>query len=237
MKKALFTFIVTLGILVIGASGSYIFRVPIINHSLTNLFSVPVEISIFDVVKNKITIENVVIDNPETSAFPYAMKIGSLELVSPIRNYFRYDTEIKDIYLNDVEVNVEFYDKKNTQMNWDPIVASSNYIISSPIDEEGSIITIQKFVITRLKVNLKQSGQKVETFYFNGPLVYRNLDSRRGIPSRVVADVVVRITLQKVFSLAGLTEFAGVIFKGAIKPITEILPFHHFSEKKRKPLQ
>lgn len=224
MKKILIILFSLLIVLGIFFSVVYHFRVPLINRNLSKLFSVPVRLETFDLSLNQIAIGNFEIFNPPKSVVPKAMTIRSLSVDAPLWNYFEPHTNIDSIIINGIDVDVEFYDPLYRNMNWDPILGSSTSSTKEAPKGQESSASVKRFTIQNLKITLRLPNQQPQVFTVRGPVVYRNLDSRKGGATTVLADLVVRIVLQQVFSVQGLTRFANELFEGSVTPIENLIP-------------
>ena len=224
MKKILIILFSLLIVLGIFFSVVYHFRVPLINRNLSKLFSVPVRLETFDLSLNQIAIGNFEIFNPPKSVVPKAMTIRSLSVDAPLWNYFEPHTNIDSIIINGIDVDVEFYDPLYRNMNWDPILGSSTSSTKEAPKGQESSASVKRFTIQNLKITLRLPNQQPQVFTVRGPVVYRNLDSRKGGATTVLADLIVRIVLQQVFSVQGLTRFANELFEGSVTPIENLIP-------------
>ena len=224
MKKTLIILFSLLIVLGIFFSVVYHFRVPLINRNLSKLFSVPVRLETFDLSLNQIAIGNFEIFNPPKSVVPKAMTIRSLSVDAPLWNYLEPHTNIDSIIINGIDVDVEFYDPLYRNMNWDPILGSSTSSTKEAPKGQESSASVKRFTIQNLKITLRLPNQQPQVFTVRGPVVYKNLDSRKGGATTVLADLVVRIVLQQVFSVQGLTRFANELFEGPVTPIENLIP-------------
>jgi len=224
MKKILIILVSLIVVLGIFFSAIYYFRVPLINRNLSKLFSVPVRLETFDLSYKQISIGNFEIFNPPKSVVPKAMTIRSLVVDAPLWNYLEPHTNIDNIAINGIDVDVEFYDPLYRNMNWDPILGSSTSSTKEAPKGQESSASVKRFTIQNLRITLRLPNQQPQVFTVRGPVVYRNLDSRKGGATTVLADLVVRIVLQQVFSVQGLTRFANEIFEGSVTPIENLLP-------------
>lgn len=224
MKKILVILVSLIVVLGIFFSAIYYFRVPLINRNLSKLFSVPVRLETFDLSFKQISIGNFEIFNPPKSVVTKAMTIRSLVVDAPLWNYLEPHTNIDNIAINGIDVDVEFYDPLYRNMNWDPILGSSTSSTKEAPKGQESSASIKRFTIQNLRITLRLPNQQPQVFTVSGPVVYRNLDSRKGGATKVLADLVVRIVLQQVFSVQGLTRFANELFEGSVTPIENLLP-------------
>lgn len=224
MKKILIILFSLLIVLGIFFSVVYHFRVPLINRNLSKIFSVPVRLETFDLSLNQIAIGNFEIFNPPKSVVPKAMTIRSLSVDAPLWNYLEPHTNIDSITINGIDVDVEFYDPLYRNMNWDPILGSSTSSTKEAPKGQESSASVKRFTIQNLKITLRLPNQQPQVFTVRGPVVYKNLDSRKGGATTVLADLVVRIVLQQVFSVQGLTRFANELFEGPVTPIENLIP-------------
>jgi len=210
-------------LLIIGSTTLYVFRVRVLDSSLSRTFAVPVRVSSFNFSQKNIAVENLEIYNIPKSAVDKAMSIGSVEIKTPLHRFLQVNTIIDEITLNNVEVNVEFYDEKQTDMNWDYILAASSIASSSPVDSDAAVVLIRTLKITNLTVTVRTPNEKPKVYHIPQTVTYKNLNSRRGIPTTVIADMIVRITLMEVFSIGGLARLAGTLFDTALSPFEKIL--------------
>jgi hypothetical protein len=224
MKKILIILVSLIVVLGIFFSVIYSFRVPLINRNLSKLFSVPVRLETFDLSLKQISIGNFEIYNPPKSVVPKAMTIRSLEVDAPLWNYLEPHTEIDNIVINGINVDVEFYDPLYRNMNWDPILGSSSSSTKEAQKGEDSSASVKSLTIQNLQITLRLPNQQPQVFTVRGPVVYKNLDSRKGGVTKVVADLVVRIVLQQVFSVQNLKRFANELFEGPVTPIENLIP-------------
>ena len=224
MKKILIILVSLIVVLGIFFSAIYYFRVPLINRNLSKLFSVPVRLETFDLSFKQISIGNFEIFNPPKSVVPKAMTIRSLSVDAPLWNYLEPHTNIDSITINGIDVDVEFYDPLYRNMNWDPILGSSTSSTKEAPKGQESSASVKRFTIQNLKITLRLPNQQPQAFTVRGPVVYKNLDSRKGGATTVLADLVVRIVLQQVFSVQGLTRFANELFEGPVTPIENLIP-------------
>ena len=224
MKK-LFVVLFFIAILLgIGGAVLYSNRVLLINRNLSSLFSVPVFLEKFDLTSWSISIGGFVIKNPPKSVVPNAMTVNSIQINSPLWNYLGSHTEIDSIFVNGIDVDVEFYDPLFQKMNWDPILGSSSIKTAEASKDSTSSVAVKKFTIQNLRITLRLPNQAPQVYSVRGPVVYQNLDSREGGITKVVADLIVRMIMQQVFSVQGLTKFSESLFEGSVTPLKDLLP-------------
>ena len=224
MKKIVIVLIFLVIVLCIFFSFVYYFRVPLINMNLSKLFAVPVRLETFDLSLKQVSVGNFEISNPPKSQVPKAMTIQSLIVNTPLWNYLGTHTDIYSISINGIDVDVEFYDPLYRNMNCDPIMGSSSTTTKEAPRGGESSAFIKRFTIRNLKITLRLPNQQPQIFTVQGPVVYKNLDSRKGGVTTVLADLVVRIVLQQVFSVQGLSRFANELFEGPVTPIENLIP-------------
>ncbi|MBM3195504.1 MAG: hypothetical protein FJZ62_01985 [Chlamydiae bacterium] len=212
--------------IVLGIGGAVIYskRVSLINQNLSSLFSVPVSLQKFDLTMRSIFIGGFVIGNPPRSVVPNAMMVNTIQINAPLWNFIQPNTEVDSIVVNGIDVDVEFYDPFYQKMNWDPILGSSTSKTAEPQKEAGSSVSVKKLTLQNLRITLRLPNQSPQVYTVRGPVVYQNLDSRKGGVTKVVADLIVRIVMQQVFSVQGLTKFGGSLFEGSVTPLKDLVP-------------
>ncbi len=224
MKKIFVVLFFLVIFLSIAGAAVYSYRVPLINRNLSSLFSVPVSLEKFDLTSRSITVGGFVIQNPPRSIVPRAMTVNSIQINTPIWNFLEPNTEVESIVINGIDVDVEFYDPFYQKMNWDPILGSSSSQTAEVPNDSESSVSVKKLTLQNLRITLRLPNQAPQVYSVRGPVTYQNLDSRKGGVTKVMGDLIVRIIMQQVFSVQGLTKFSDSLFEGAVTPFKELFP-------------
>ena len=226
MKRWLFL-ILTLLLLLIGCI--YVARASILAHLLSSKFQTSVSIKNLFFKPHQIALQDVCIANPKGFSAPSALKVASVSLFAPYRNYLDHVTSIDLIELSDLLLTIEIL-KKTT--NWESLTTHLNQEkqTKSSSKEKSSYAIIKKLVIKDLTIEILKSGQK-KTYHIR-KLVLKNIQTKEG---ELIKHVTQAILNQLIYNIKNVIKIPLDMTNKALNNLfsttKSFLPF--FSSKKK----
>lgn len=233
MKRTfhIFTFFSTaLIILLVGAIFALPLYIPkLLANSISKSMGVPVDIKSVDIRRSDLTFHNLLVGNPPGSFLPYALKIKTLTIRAPLREYLEPTVNIKQIELNDIDLSVEFYTPDRKKNNWDLILDTVNKPVKNPSsDAQGSKrgIYINELFLEQIAVSLKLYNQPPRNIPPIKQIVIRDIDPENGLLTQRLTRILTNHIIKSVSGMAGITGITGVIISAPATAVQTIFaPF------------
>ena len=179
-------------------------------------------VSIKDVIwdKDSFTIDDIMIANPNEAQLPVAMRVKSIKVDAPYKQYFENPILINQIHLDSVYVNIQIYNKEQTEGNWQTLMSNMAVDHKSPLSIERPAL-IKKLILTNIQVDLILSDGKIHHLSTIKCLEFNDINSDKGIPTQEISEIIVQKMMQSIFFEKGLKS----IIKAPVDIIKGIVPF------------
>lgn len=220
MKRLVGILLAILMILFGGAYLAYKNSDLILETIISRKMEVPVTIQRVQFNKGFFQIENFQMENPNEAELPTALKVETIRVDSPYRQYFEDPIVIDQIHLDTVYVNIEIYNKDQTEGNWHTIMNHMEKEHSSPLSVERSTL-IKKLILTNIQIDLILADGKVRHLSPIKRLEFDNIDSEKGIPIEEISEIIVQKMMSSIFLEKGLKA----IIEAPVKILKGIFPF------------
>lgn len=220
MKKIIAILVAT--ILVIAGLGylAYLNSSMILAEIISKKTMTPV--SIKDVIwkKDSFTIDDIMIANPTPARLPTAMRVKSIKVDAPYKQYFEDPILINQIHLDSVYINIQIYNKDQTEGNWQTLMGNMAVDHKSPLSVERSAL-IKKLILTNIQIDLILSDGKLHHLSPIERLEFDNISSDKGIPTQEISEIIVQKMMQSIFLQKGLKS----IIEAPVDIIKGVIPF------------
>ena len=179
-------------------------------------------VSIKDVIweKDSFTIDDIMIANPKPARLPAAMRVKSVKVDAPYKQYFEDPILINQIHLDNVYVNIQIYNKDQTEGNWQTLMGNMAVDYKSPLSIERSAL-IKKLILTNIQIDLILSDGKLHHLSPIERLEFDNISSDKGIPTQEISEIIVQKMMQSIFLKKGLKS----IIEAPVDIIKGVIPF------------
>ncbi|QVL56384.1 MAG: hypothetical protein KFB95_04100 [Simkaniaceae bacterium] len=220
MKKIIAILVAT--ILVIAGLGylAYLNSSMILAEIISKKTMTPV--SVKDVIwkKDSFTIDDIMIANPTPARLPTAMRVKSIKVDAPYKQYFEDPILITQIHLDSVYINIQIYNKDQTEGNWQTLMGNMAVDHKSPLSVERSAL-IKKLILTNIQIDLILSDGKLHHLSPIERLEFDNISSDKGIPTQEISEIIVQKMMQSIFLQKGLKS----IIEAPVDIIKGVIPF------------
>lgn len=201
MKRLLAVLGIAFSILIIALAISvWQFRF-ITEKILTKKLGVPVTIESISYGKSLISIENVIIGNPPGSKLPFALRIEHIEMQAPFYQYFRKTIVFDKFVFENMDMNIEFYDKAHSKGNWISIIEHLKENEDSQTNigsERGAFIKL--LLINDLEFKLMSPTlKKPTTLPPLQSMKFENIQTANGDLTGRVSQAIIHHIVQQVF--------------------------------------
>ena len=179
-------------------------------------------VSIKDVIwgKDSFTIDDIMIANPKTARLPTAMRVKSIKVTAPYKQYLESPILINQIHLDTVYINIQIYNKEQTEGNWQTLMGNMAVDHKSPLSIERAAL-IRKLILTNIQIDLILSDGEIHHLSSIERLEFDNISSDKGIPTQEISEIIVQKMMQSIFLQKGLKS----IIEAPVNIIKGIIPF------------
>jgi hypothetical protein len=179
-------------------------------------------VSIEDVIweKDSFTIDDIMIANPKQARLPAAMRVKKIKVDAPYKQYLENPILINQIHLDSVYVNIQIYNKDQTEGNWQTLMGNMAVDHKSPLSIERSAL-IKKLILTNIQIDLILSDGKLHHLSPIERLEFDNISSDKGIPTQEISEIIVQKMMQSIFLEKGLKS----IIEAPVDIIKGVIPF------------
>ena len=163
-------------------------------------------------------IEKLRIGNPKEARLPTAMKVETIDIEAPYRQYFWNPIIIDKIQMSDVYVNIQLYTKDQTKGNWQTILANMEEDHKSFFSIEREAI-IKKLIFTNIQIDLILSNGKLHKLSPIERLEFDDVTSDKGIPTQEISEIIMQKMMNSIFLQQGLKaiiEAPATVIKGVL---------------------
>jgi len=220
MKKLFF---ILISILIIAAGLGYLAYANsslIVAEIISNKTKTPVTINRIDFKKESFVVSELQVGNPKKARLPTALKVNTIEVQAPFRNYFGNPIHIEQIHLDDVYVNIQLYNKAQTKGNWQTIMENM-------VEEHRSIFSnervavIKKLILTNIQIDIILANGDHHRLSPIDRLEFDNISSDEGIPIQEISEIIIQKMMHSIFLEKGLKA----IIDAPMNVIKGVFPF------------
>lgn len=180
----------------------------------------PVTIQKIDIKKGLISLSQLEIKNPKGTHRPIALKIEKISIQAPFSQYLHNPITIDQIHLDNVYVNIQIYNKEQTEGNWETLIYNMSTNGANPIAiERGAIV--KKLILTNIQIDLILADGKTHELSPINRLEFDNIQSEQGISSEEISDIIAKKVMHSIFIENGLQN----LLEAPINVIKKVLPF------------
>ena len=169
---------------------------------------VPVSIESIAFARDLITINNLVIQNPEGSQTPNALTIKSIGIRTNLSKLLGNPVTISILHLDGLFVSIEFYNADNSAGNWITIADNIKRSHAYFFDVKRTTI-IEKLLGTNISIELALKGGQAHMLPHIGKLEFDNVSTKKGIPSTELTRVLTQKIIDSIFILNGFNTLFG----------------------------
>lgn len=220
MKKLTGIFVVTIAILCGMGYLAYMNAPLILAEMLSNKTHTPITIRNIDFRKEAFTIEGFLIGNPKEARLPVALKAETINVETPYKQYLWSPIIINKIHMDNLYVNIQIYNKDQTEGNWQTIIKNMDEDHKSIFSIERETV-IKKLTLTNIQVNLILSDGKLHKLSPIARLEFDNVTTEKGIPTQEISEIIAQKMIESLFFQQGIKA----IIETPMKVIKGIFPF------------
>ena len=225
MKKVLWISIplFILGLLIAGSLICYIFAPQIISKILSNDFKIPISISDLKFEKGKLEAYEIKVSNLRKSHSLSALETQKLILRSTLKNIRAKTLLINSLELDDIDINIEYYNSSGTENNWADIMKVQT---KKPKSKKQRPYLIKKLILKDLNVNLYKKDGTVKNYPEIKELKLYNISSESGFPIDQIEKAVFNAVIKSIFQRFNLKNLLDTVNPANIIPkVFKSIPF------------
>ncbi|MEM7175060.1 MAG: hypothetical protein AAF443_03920 [Chlamydiota bacterium] len=204
------------------ALGSYlVFKNPevIVSHVISCATKTPVTVDNIDFHRESFTIQNLIVRNPKEAYVPAAFRAEVIEIAAPYKHYLQRSIVIDKIEMDNIYLDIEFYNEDKTEGNWQSLVANMHNDEKSENSKRKTLI--KKLILRHIQVSVILADGKIHRLSPIDRLEFNDITSEEGIPVKEISEIIVRKMIYSVLKDEGL----NLIIKVPLKVIKKIFPF------------
>lgn len=178
--------------------------------------------------KNALIAHNFQMANPKGARLPTALKVETIGVRAPYTNYLKNPIVIDEIYLDNLYVNIQIYNKSQTEGNWHTIIQNVSQDNESPFSIKRKAL-IKKLRLVNIRIDLILSDGKLRQLSPIQKLEFENITTEKGIPIQEISEIIVEKMIQSIFlekGLKGIIEAPANIIKGIFPFFGQVSPFN-----------
>jgi hypothetical protein len=220
MRK-LFGILISLLLLLVGMGVFTYFNAP---HLLSSIIEeevgFPTKIQAVDFEKNQITIRSLEIANPKKARLPTALKILSTEIKAPYKQYIKNPMIIDEIHLSDIYMNIQVYNKDQTEGNWQTIIGNVQKDRKSFISFEKATL-IKRLLLTNIQIELILANGRQYKIPPIEKIEITNISTEKGMPAHEITEIIVQKMTHAIFLQEGIKN----LIETPVNIIKGVFPF------------
>lgn len=198
----------------------------ILSKIISHKTRVAVTMDSIDFKREEFTIHNLQMANPKGTRLPTALRVQTIDVKAPYKHYFKNPIEIDEIHLDSLYVNIQIYNKDQTEGNWQTIMGNVAHDNKSPLSVEREAI-IKRLLLTNIRIDLILSDGKLHQLSPIEKIEFQDITSEKGIPTQEIAEIIVQKMMHSIFLKQGLKT----IIEAPVNVIKGFFPFFgHQSE-------
>lgn len=220
MKRLAVIIVSILIILIAGFSIAFLNAHSVLAHIISQKTELPVSIKKMTFHKDSFKIHDLTLFNPKEARSPIALKTETIKIEAPYVQYIEDPIVIDLIHIHDTYVNIQIYNKDQSEGNWHTIIKNMAKDHNSPFSIERST-TIKKLVLTNVKIDLLLANGSVHHLSPIDRLEFENINTEKGIPIQEISEIIVQKMMGQIFFEKGLKA----ILNAPATLIKGVLPF------------
>ncbi len=207
-------FLALLIVTLIGAFITYGYLPGIIAGRIQKIAAVPTSLKSVGISLDELDFKKLKMANVPNSILPTALEIDEISVKMPIKRVFDDKIVIDRMECENFFIGLEFASKSNRKGNWTTII--NNIDANTPdTNKKNKSIFISRLGIKNVKIALvyrdnPKNIQKLDIKY----LELKNISTEGDFPIDQLTKVILKLTLQQIFSLKGL----GNMLKELLNP-------------------
>ncbi len=237
VKLHKFTFVFAVIAIVLFLIALHMVTPLILSNALSRQLGVKATVGGVHVRLNKIWVDMITVHNPKGSRLPYALVIKQVELHAPLFEYVQPKTDIKLIFLDDIYMSVEFYDKARKESNWTTILDHLNQQAELPGVGGGKSLHIGELLMKNIKVDLALYGEQVRRIRPLKEIRLRDIEPESGLLGKKLTRIITNHIVRSISSHSGIGTIQGVVVSvptQAAKTLTAPFRWFFSFHKKRQ---
>lgn len=214
---------ILLGILILLGVAAYLAYANsnlILAQIISRKIHLPLTIKKVNYGKDSFAIHELQLANPKEARLPTALKIETIQIDAPYRRYFEDPIMIDQIHVNNSYVNIQIYNKDQTESNWHTIIKYMSENRNSLLSIERPAV-IKKLVLTNIQIDLILADGSMHHLSPIQRLEFDNVSSERGIPIEKISEIIVQKMMGQIFIEKGLKA----IIEAPVNIIKGVIPF------------
>ncbi len=191
----------------------------VLAHVISHAIKTPVTINDIDFDRESFKIQNLIVGNSKEAYIPTAFRAEVLEVAAPYKHYLQHPIVIDKIEMDNIYLDIEFYNEDKTEGNWHSLIANM-HSDEKPVKHKRKTL-IKKLVLNHIQVNVILADGKIHRLSPIEYLEFDDITSEEGIPIKEISEIIVRKMIYSILKDEGL----NLIIKVPIKVIKKIFPF------------
>lgn len=198
----------------------------ILSNIMSKKLQVPVAISSVHFGDAEFSLYELQIANPKKAKMPTALKAKTIDVKAPYLDYFKNPIVIDEIHIDQIYVNIELYNKDQSEGNWQTILGQMH-------EDHGGFFSIQResviktLLLTNIYIDLILSDGKLHRLSPIERLEFHDVTSEKGIPMHEISEIIVQKMMHSIFLEKGLQT----IIEAPANIIKGLFPFFGSSQK------
>lgn len=187
---------------------------------ISNKIHLPVSIKALDFYEKHFSIRNLKMANPPEARIPIGLKVEAIDITAPYTHYIKNPIVIDKIHMNDLHINIQFYNKERTNGNWHTIIKNIKQKNETPLSFEREVV-VKKLLFTQIYIDLILSNGKIYHLPPIEKIEFKNITTKKGIPIQEISKIIVEKMVHSIF----LEKSLQAIIKTPVDIIKKIFPF------------
>ena len=207
MKKLLTTLCASLFVFIGLLYLAYTISPFLLEKILSHKTHTPVTIQKIEIKKGLFSLSQLEVKNPKDTERPIALKIEKISVQAPFSQYLHNPIVIDQIHLDNVYVNIQIYNKEQTEGNWETLIHNMGTSGANPIAiERGAIV--KKLILTNVQLDLILADGKTHNLSPINRLEFDNIQSEEGISSEEISNIIAKKVMHSIFVENGLQNLS-----------------------------
>jgi len=123
-----------------------------------------------------------------------SVQVKQITIYAPLSHLLGKKLVVDEIIVNDIELNVLFYNATGTRNNWSEIMNDA------PKEEKNNKqYLIRKLILNNLKVTVKQFNRRPKTYPVIKQLVFENISDETGFPVNRIEKAIFHTVIKSIF--------------------------------------
>jgi hypothetical protein len=162
------------------------------------------------------------------------MKIDSTQINTPLSSLFKKQVTIDQVECREVYVGVEFQSQSNQLSNWNQVLNHLDNSKGGKEQESDREVLIKRLILTNstIQVVYKTNPQKIQTYKIK-KMELTNLSSRGGLPIDQITKIIIRQSIQEIFSPKNLGNLFKNLFPKNFNPLSPIFSSFDFEQEEK----